>query len=70
MAALIIRLALGQEPKAVVKAHAVGEILAIAKPDGGMRPLIMHSIHRRIGLGAVAKTTKVETMAASGVHQL
>ena len=70
MATLIVRLAIGREPKAVVKAHAVGEILAIAKPDGGMRPLIMHSIHRRIGLGAVAKATKIESMAASGVHQL
>ena len=35
-----------------------------------MRPLIMHSIHRRLGLGAVARATQAETMAASGVHQL
>ena len=70
MAALIVRLALGQEPKAVARAHAAGEILAIAKTDGGMRPLIMHSIHRRIGLGAVARATQAEIMAASGVHQL
>ena len=70
MAALIVRFALGQEPRAVVRAHATGEILAIAKPDGGMRPLIMHSIHGRIGLGAVARATQVETMGASGVHQL
>ena len=70
MAALIVRLAHGQEPKAVVRAHATGEILAIAKPDGGMRPLIMHSIHRRTGLGAVAGAAQVVTMAASGVHQL
>ena len=70
MAVLIVRLALGQEPKAVVRAHATGEILATAKPDGGMRPLIMHSIHKRIGLGAVARATQAETMVASGVHQL
>ena len=72
MAALIVCLALGQEPKAVVRAHATGEILAIAKLDGGMRPLIMHSIHRRISLGAVARAIPAETMAAfaSGVHQL
>ena len=68
MAAFIVRHALGQEPKAIVRAHATGEILAIAKPDGGMRPFIMHSIH--IGLGAVARTTQAETMAVSGVHQL
>ena len=70
MAALIVRPALGQGPKAVVRAHATGEILAIAKPDGSMRPLIMHSIRRRIGLGAVARATQAETMAASGVRHL
>ena len=69
MVALIVRLALGQEPKAVVRANATGEILAIAKPDGGMRPLIMYSIHRRVGLGAVARANHAETMAASRVHQ-
>ena len=30
----------------------------------------MHSIHRHIGLGAVARATQAETMTASGVHQL
>ena len=70
MAALIVRFAFEQEPRAVVRAHATGEILVIAKLDGGMRPLIMHSIRRRIGLGAVARATQAETMAASGVHQL
>ena len=69
MATLIVRLALGKEPKAVIRAHATGEVLAIAKPDGGMRPFIMHSIHRRLGLGAVAKAIQAEAMAASGVHQ-
>ena len=69
MATLIVRLALEQEPKAVIRAHATGEVFVIAKPDGGMRPLIMHSIHRRPGLGAVAKATQAEVMAASGVHQ-
>ena len=69
MAALIVRLALGQEPKGVVKAHAAGEVFAIAKPDGGVWPHIMHSVHRRFGLGAVAKVTQAEAMAASGVHQ-
>ena len=38
IATLIVRLALGQEPKAVVRAHATGEVLAIEKPDGGMQP--------------------------------
>ena len=70
MASLIVRLALGREPGAVVRAHATGEILAIAKPDGGMRPFILHSIHRRTGLGAIARATQAETMAASGVRQL
>ena len=42
MATLIVRLALGQEPKAVTRAHATGEVLAIEKPNAGMRPLIMH----------------------------
>ena len=70
MADLIVRLALGQEPRAVTRAHATGAVLAIAKPCGGMRPLIMHSLHRRIGLGALAHVLKGETMAASGPHQL
>ena len=69
IATLIVRLALGQEPRAVARAHATGEVLAIEKPDGGMRPLIMHSVHHRLGLGAVAKATQVEAMAAAGVHQ-
>ena len=60
MATLIVRLALGQEPKAVTRAHATGEVLAIEKPDAGMRPLIMHSVHRRLGLGAVARATQLE----------
>ena len=34
-----------------------------------MRSLIMHSVHRRLGLGAVAEATQAEAMAASGVHQ-
>ena len=70
MASLIVRLAFGQESKAVIRARATGEVFAIAKPDGGMRLLIMHSIHRRLGLGAVARATQAETMVASGVHQL
>lgn len=70
MANLITRLALGQEPKAVVRAHSTGSILAMPKPDGGIRPVIFHSLHRRIGLGAVAATLKADAEAAAGPHQL
>ena len=33
MATLIVHLALGQEPRAVIRAHATGEVLAIETPD-------------------------------------
>ena len=69
MATLIVHLAFGQEPEAVIRVHVTGEVFATAKPDGGMRPLIMHSIHNRLGLGAVARAIQAEAMAASGVHQ-
>ena len=44
IATLIVRLALGQGPRAVVRAHATGEVLAIEKPDGGVRPLIIAAL--------------------------
>ena len=70
MANLIVRLALGQEPWNVTRAHATGDVIATEKPKGGTRPLIMSSIFRRIGLGAIAKSTQAEAMAAFGPHQL
>ena len=70
MANLIVRLVLGQETRNVTRAHATGEVIATEKPKGGIRPLIMSSIFRRIGLGAIAKSTQAEAMAASGPHQL
>ena len=70
MANLVVRLVMGQEPRNVTRAHATGEVIATEKPKGGIRPLIMSSIFRRIGCGAIAKSTQLEAMAASGPHQL
>ena len=70
LAELIDRLALGLEPRAVTRAHAIGQVIATSKPNGGIRPLIMSSIFRRVGLGAVARVTREETMAACGPYQL
>ena len=38
-AALIVKLALGEVPRGVVRGHSRGEIIAIQKDNGGMRPL-------------------------------
>ena len=67
---LVVDLALGQVPRRVVRGHSRGEIIAIPKENGGLRPLIMHSILRRMGLAAVTRVTQVQARAAAGHHQL
>ena len=69
-ASLVVDLALGQVPRGVVRGHSRGEVIAIAKDKGGMRPLVMHSILRRMGLAAVTRITQAQAKVAAGVHQL
>ena len=70
MAALTVRFALGQELQAGFRAHATGEILSRSRTAVCARSSCSASTGVRIGLGAVARATQAETMAASGVHQL
>ena len=45
MATLIVRLALGQEPKAVIRAHATGEVLATYREAGRWYASAHHAQH-------------------------
>jgi hypothetical protein len=67
---LVVDLALGQVPRGVVRGHSHGEVIAIEKDNGGIRPLVMHSILRRVGLAAVTRVTKAQAKVAAGTHQL
>ena len=69
-ASLVVDLALGQVPRGVVRGHSRGEVIAIGKDKGGMRPLVTHSILRRMGLAAVTRVTQAQAKVAAGVHQL
>ena len=70
MARLVVALALGRVPKSVVRGHSTGEIIAIPKPNGGIRPPIMSSVLRRMGLAGVARAIGTAAWAASGPYQL
>ena len=70
MAALITRLTLGRVPRGVARGHSVGEIIATQKPNGGIRPIMLSSVLRRVGLAGVARVLKRAAMAAAGPFQL
>ena len=70
-ARVLARLALGEVPPSARRVHAIGEIIAIAGPDGGIkRPLLMSSVPRRIALAGVARVLRPEVQEAVGPYQL
>ena len=67
---LLARLCLGLVPPEVIDVHAVGEIIATVKPSGGLRPIQLSSILRRIAVGALVKRSSAEVAAFAGEIQL
>ena len=69
-AQVLVRLGLGRAPEEIVDIHAMGELLLTNKPTGGLRPIVLSSICRRIVMGAVARRTPTEVGVACGEDQL
>ena len=49
------RLAVGDIPEEVVDGIRLGRLTAVAKPDGGVRGIVVGDIFRRLVAGTVAK---------------
>ena len=69
MADVIACLALGLVPDDVMHALRAGEVVAFEKDDGAVRPLLVGSAIRRLGLKALMKVKKECVSDAVGPHQ-
>ena len=67
---LLARLALGQVPPEMITIHGRGEIIPAMKPSGGLRPILISSVLRRISLKAVAQMARDSVKAFVGNLQL
>ena len=63
-AQVLVRLGLGRAPEEIVDIHAMGELLLTNKPTGGLRPIVLSSICRRIVMGAVARRARPQACVA------
>ena len=68
--ALLARFGLGSVPDEVITAHARCEVLAAEKTTGGLRPLQMGSVCRRIAMSGVCRLLRGEVQSAAGDDQL
>ena len=62
-------LATGDAPTGVFQALRRGEVVGLAKSDGGVRPLVIGACMRRLALRAVVRVRKEAVAAAAGAHQ-
>lgn len=60
---------MGEAPPDVIKAHSVGQALALQKPGGGIRPLCCGSVVRRLGARAACKAFSADLRQAVGPYQ-
>jgi hypothetical protein len=67
---LLSNLGLGLVPEPVIAAHARCEVLAAEKTTGGLRPLQMGSVCRRIAMSAVCSLLRLDVQCAAGPDQL
>ena len=69
LAATVASLTFGQVPDEVLQALKVGEVVAFEKYDRDVRPLLVGSTYRRLGLRALMKVKKKCVSDAVGLHQ-
>ena len=69
VATVAVRFASGQAPDFVYQSARCGRLLALSKPDGGVRPLVITAALRRIALKAVIKVITPRAVAALGPEQ-
>ena len=67
---LLANFGLGYVPEPVIAAHARCELLLAEKTSGGLRPLQMGSVCRRIAMSAVCGLLRLEVQCAAGPDQL
>ena len=65
----IASIALGNIPQEVLQAMRVGEAVALQKDTTEIRPLLVSSTIRRLGLRAVARVKRRQLTEAAGSHQ-
>ena len=62
-------LATGDAPASVFTALRRGEVVGLAKKDGGVKPLVIGACLRRLALRAVVRVRKEALCALAGAHQ-
>ena len=68
-AAFILDLLVGDCPEEALRANLGARLMALRKPDGGVRPVAMGSVFRRLGARAACSVLKESVPAAVGRHQ-
>ena len=63
------KLTFGDMPEAVLQALRVGELVAMDKGAGEVRPLLVGAALQRLGMRALARVKKTRLHAAAGPHQ-
>ena len=63
---LLANFALGLVPEAVINAHGRSELITPTKLDGGLRPLLIGSMCRRIAMKGVARLVRSELLQHAG----
>ena len=63
------RVAFGELPRETLQALRTGELVALAKGAGEVRPLLVGATFRRLGLRALARARKTQLSEAAGAHQ-
>ena len=67
---LLARLALGRVPSEMIEVHGRGEIMPAIKDNGGLRPILISSVLRRIALKVVARESREAVQQFAGDMQL
>ena len=65
----LLKVAQGQMPEQAISIHAMGELVFIPK-NGGLRPLLLSSVTRRMALAGLAQYIRPKVQAACGPAQL
>lgn len=66
---MVASLALGEAPKEGLQALRTGEVTALLKQGGDVRPVVVGTTLRRLGLRALSRVKKEAVACAVGPHQ-
>ena len=69
-AEVLVCFLLGELPEDTLKANLAGRLVALVKPNGGVRPLAMGSVMRRLAARAACAVVKERVAAALGLRLL